>query len=269
MKKLAKALVAAMLISSPLAAEAFNLQDLLGNAGAAISGAVEGLLTKEDITVADMVGTWTATGSAVTFQSENFLKKAGGSAAAGTIEAKLNPYYEQYGLTGSTITIEQDGTFALKVKGMTIKGTITKRSDGFFDFSFTPFGSFKLGSVKTYVQKPVGGLDIMFDAKKLKSIISTIAAFTGNSLAKTASSVLDSYDGMCVGFAYKGSGNNSNNSSGGLFSWPSNNTNTTTTTPSTPATPDATEEQKSNGSIIPGSEAIKSVGEKLKGIFGF
>lgn len=210
-------------------AYAFDLNSILGNAGSAMSGLVDGLLTKEDITVDDMVGTWTATGSAVSFQSENYLKKAGGAAMAGTIESKLNPYYNQYGLTGSTITIKEDGTFELKVKNMPIKGTIVKNNDGSFDFSFTPFGSVKLGTIKTYVEKPINGLNIMFDAKKLKNILSAVAGFTGNSLAKTASGLLDSYEGLCVGFAYSGTG--SSKSATSIFTNKTNtNTNNQTTT---------------------------------------
>lgn len=187
---------------------AFDLSSILGNAGTAVSGVVEGLFTQSDITVAQMAGTWTAQGSAVCFQSDNFLQKAGGSAAASTIESKLDPYYKQYGLTGSVLTVNSDGTFTLKVKSLSLKGTISKRSDGNFDFTFTPFGSFKLGTIKAYVEKPVGGLNVMFDATKLKSLISTIATLTGNSMAKTAGSLLDSYEGLCVGFAFKGEGNN-------------------------------------------------------------
>lgn len=187
-------------------ARAFDLSGLLGKAGGAVSGVVDGLLTQSDISVEQMAGTWTATGSAVCFQSENFLQKAGGSAAAGTIEEKLDPYYKQYGLTGSTLTVQTDGSFVLKIKGISLKGTVTKRNDGNFDFTFTPVGSFKLGSIKAYVEKPLNGLNVMFDASKLKSLISSIAKLTGNSLAKTAGSLLDSYEGMCVGFAFSGNG---------------------------------------------------------------
>lgn len=194
-------------------AKAFDLSSILGNAGTAVGGIVEGLLTQSDIRVEQMAGTWTATGSAVCFQSENFLQKAGGSAAASTIESKLDPYYKQYGLTGSVMTIESDGSFTLKVKGISLKGQIEKSSDGNFNFTFTPLGSFKLGTIKAYVEKPLNGLNVMFDASKLKTLISGVAKLTGNSLAKTAGSLLDSYDGLCVGFAFSGNGSSTNTGS--------------------------------------------------------
>lgn len=228
---------------------AFDLSGILGsigskeNIGNALSGVVDGLLTQDDITVEQMAGTWTANGSAVAFQSDNLLKKAGGSAAASTIESKLDPYYKQLGLTGSTITIQTDGSFVMKVKGMALKGNITKNSDGSFNFAFTPFGNVKLGSIKTYVEKPLNGLNIMFDASKLKTLLSAIAGFTGNSLAKTAGSLLESYDGLLVGFAYSGNGNSGNNGK-------------------------TTNNSKTDSKTTNGSELVNKATDALKGLFG-
>lgn len=204
MKKKSFLLAAAMLAFGSLSMQAFDLNSILGNAGTAVQGVVDGLLTQTDISVEQMAGTWTAQGSAVAFQSENALKKAGGSAIAGTVESKLDPYYKKYGLTGSTLTIQEDGSFVLKVKSLSLKGTIKKRSDGNFDFTFTPFGNVKLGAVKTYVEKPAGGLNVMFDASKLKTLLTTVTKLTGSSLASAAGNVLESYDGLLVGFSYKG-----------------------------------------------------------------
>ena len=235
MKKFILAVVIAV-ASIGSQAYAFDLSSILGNAGSAVSGIVDGLLTQSDITVEQMAGTWTATGSAVCFQSENFLQKAGGSAAASTIENKLNPYYKQYGLTGSVLTIESSGKFTLKVKGVSLSGTITKRSDGNFDFAFTAIGSFKIGSIKAYVEKPVSGLNVMFDASKLKTLISAITKITGNSLASTVGSLLDSYQGLCVGFAFSGTG--------------------------------ATQSTKTNTTDGTNSKTINDITNSLKGLFG-
>ena len=241
MKKMIMALAVAF-CAMGFQAKAIDLKDILGNVGAAASGVVDGLLTQTDITIDQMAGTWTATGSAVCFQSENALKKAGGNAVAGTIESKLDPYYKKYGLIGSVLTIQQDGSFTLKAGSISLKGTIAKRSDGNFDFTFTPFGSFKLGTIKAYVEKPMSGLNVMFDATKLKSLLSAVAGLTGNSLAKTAGSLLDSYEGLCVGFAFSGKGS-------------------PTTTTNSPAS-------NSNSNQITNDD-IKNVGGALKNILGF
>nr|MDE6669385.1 DUF4923 family protein [Muribaculaceae bacterium] len=65
-------------------------------------------------------------------------------------------------------------------------------------------------------EKSGNSLDLMFDASKLKSIISAVANFSGMSLAKTAAGILDSYDGACIGFKMNKVGGDNNSSSSGL-----------------------------------------------------
>lgn len=167
--------------------------------GDALGNMLQGVFSKSNLTVYDICGQWTSGGSAVSFQSENLLQKAGGMAAAGVIENKINPYFEKLGLDNAVLTIEADSTFTLKTKKFNLNGSLTSNGDGTFDFKFKALGM-SLGSVKTYVQKSGNSMDVMFDAKKLKSLTSGIAKLTGISIAKTAAEVLDKYDGLCVGF---------------------------------------------------------------------
>lgn len=190
-------------LMTPSAASALDIKDILGGAGGAVENIVEGIFTSSNIEVKDLKGEWTASGSAVAFQDENFLKKAGGVAAAGAIENKLDPYYKKYGLTGSTITIKEDGTFAMKVGKITLNGTIEKGpSKGLFYFRFQAFGKVSLGKMKTYVEKGPSSLNIMFDASTLKKIIGVVTSFTGNKMVSTVGNIIDSYEGLCVGFKY-------------------------------------------------------------------
>ena len=189
-----------------------GLGNLLGgDLGGTIGNLLEGVFSSSNITIADMAGEWNATGPAVCFQGEGFLKQAGGQAAAAAIETKLAPYYEQYGLNNAKLTIDETGNFTLACKSITLKGTITQAAGaqpGVFDFNFTVLGK-KVAGVTTYVQKTSTTMDVMFDATKLKGLISTIANITGISIVKTISGVLDSYDGLCVGFNFKGHSTNS------------------------------------------------------------
>ncbi len=206
MKKITILCLPALLALFPAPASAFDIKDLLGgNTGETIGNLIEGVFTKSDLEVKDLAGTWEATGSAVTFKSENFLQKAGGMAGAAAIESQLNPYFEKYGLTGAVMEIAEDGTFSLKVKKLTLSGTIEK-GDGVFEFNFKAFGAMKIGKLTAYVEKSPSALNVMFDASKLKNLISTIANLTGMKMAKAASSILDSYDGACVGFKMKSIG---------------------------------------------------------------
>lgn len=174
------------------------LGDVLGNL-------VEGVFSKSNLTLNDVCGEWTAKGSAVTFKSDNLLEKAGGLAAAGAIENKIDPYYKKLGLDKAVLTIKDDGTFTLKAK-MSLSGTVTSNDDGTFEFDFKAMKSISLGKVTAYVTKSGNNLDVMFDATKLKKVVSAVAGVTGLSTAKTIAKILDSYEGLCVGFKMKKTG---------------------------------------------------------------
>lgn len=193
----------AALLAGVAGASAWDIKDVLGgvgNIGDTVGNLVEGVFTKSDLTVADIAGEYVTDGSAVSFKSDNLLKKAGGVAAAAAIETKINPYYEQLGLNDAEMTINTDGTFTLKAKRLTLGGTMESNGDGTFEVVFKAFGKVSLGSMTAFVQKSGNHVDIMFDATKLKTLVSAIAKITGIQMAKTAASVLDSYDGLCLGF---------------------------------------------------------------------
>ncbi len=102
----------------------------------------------------DLKGKLACHWSGCSVSGDNFLKQAGGKAAGAAIETKLKPYYQKYGLTGATLTIDNSGNFQLKIKKLTLKGTVTQGSEkGIFEFKFNAAGKISLGKVKTYVQK--------------------------------------------------------------------------------------------------------------------
>lgn len=191
-----------MAFMQPSSARAFDLKDLLGG-NSALTNFVEGLFSRTDLSPADLAGQWTIDGSAVSFQSDNFLKKAGGLAAASAIEAKIDPYLKQYGLTGAVMTVDTLGSVKLKFKYGTVNGKFEKAPEGSdynFIFHVTALGR-NINSIPTYVQKTSDKMEVMFDAEKLKTLLGYIGKFTNSKLATTALQMLDSYQGLCVGFA--------------------------------------------------------------------
>ena len=120
-----------------------------------IRGSVlEGVLSKSDLTVADLQGNWKSTGPSVCFQGDNFLKKAGGAAAATAIENKIAPYYNKYGLNGATLTVDKEGNFELAINKLKLKGTVSipKGADkGVFTFSFKAIGKISLGNILSLI----------------------------------------------------------------------------------------------------------------------
>lgn len=186
-----------------------DLTNILGGAGGALGNMLEGVFTKTDLTVQDIAGEWTATGSAVSFQSDNFLKKAGGSAAAGAVENQLDNYYKKFGLTGAELNIDNDGNFTLTIKKIPLKGTVTVKEKGEFNFNFSAGGIMSLGKMTAYVEKTPTGLNVMFDADKIKNIMSLAASLSGSKMVSTADQLLKQYDGICIGFKMTGKAANS------------------------------------------------------------
>ena len=73
----------------------------------------------------DMTGTWTYSGSAIEFESDNLLQKAGGAAAASLAENKLNEQLAKVGIKDGQVsfTFNADSTFTSTVGKRTMNGT--------------------------------------------------------------------------------------------------------------------------------------------------
>ncbi|MBD5225244.1 MAG: DUF4923 family protein [Bacteroidales bacterium] len=168
-----------------------------------IQGLVEGLISKSNLTEADLVGNYQYSAPAVAFQSSNLLQKAGGAAASGVITSKLAPYYEKVGIDQLTATFNEDKTFKFTIKKVKLTGTFekdTESENGDFIFKFNAGGKIPLGSFKSHVEKVGSKMTITFDASKLITLVNTIASISGQSTLKSVASMLNSYDGLNCGF---------------------------------------------------------------------
>jgi len=170
---------------------------------AGLKGMVEGLISKSDLTEADLVGEWKYSAPAVAFKSDNLLQKAGGAAAAGVITNKLAPYYAKVGIDRLTATFNDDNTFDFHLKRVTLTGTFAKDAEsenGDFIFTFKAAKKLPLGKFKAHVEKVGSKLTITFDASKLISLVNTIASVSGQGTLKSVATMLNSYDGLNCGF---------------------------------------------------------------------
>ncbi len=214
MKKVVLISIVAMLLST-LNAGAFDLKGALKGIGGnntetsdqsgsngigALLGGLSNLLGKTDVTITDLEGTWNYSKPAVAFKSDNLLKKAGGAAAASMIEEKLTPYYQKAGLTAMSLTINADSTFTMTLKRTKLNGTLSKDEDGNFVFQFKALGKINIGHATSVITKTGNSISVTFDASKLITLVSKIAAISGNSTVKSVSSLLESYDGLNAGF---------------------------------------------------------------------
>lgn len=181
---------------SESASSGSGLSNLLGNL-------VGGLLSTDKLAEKDFVGTWAYQGPAICFQTENFLEKAGGTAAAATLESKVEPYYTRFGLNKLVLTVDEALNFTMQSGKMKAAGAILIENDVVY-FQFKALGKVSLGKVKTYVTKSgTSNLSVMFDVTKLVGVIKSVSSMTNNTTLGTVTSLLENYDGICAGFKFQ------------------------------------------------------------------
>lgn len=141
--------------------------------------------------------TWKYSKPGCAFTSENLLAKAGGEIAANKIEEQLEGYYKKAGLSNSNtyFKFNTDGSFESKIDGKSWKGTYT------FDektHAITMKGL--LLSVSGYATQTTNGVSLLFESKKLLTLVQTLTALSGNSTLGTIGNITKNYDGVRVGF---------------------------------------------------------------------
>lgn len=192
------------------AVSAFDLKDILkgassgeGNHAADIVNGIVNTLTATKIEYKDLKGSWSYNAPAVSFTSDNLMQKAGGVAASGAIVNKLKPYYDKAGITGMTIEFGADSTFVAKTARLTVRGTVQPLDDSMFKFNIKALGKIPAGSINAYAERQGTNVCLTFDAKKLIKLAETIASLSGNATLKTASDLLNSYEGVNIGVSLK------------------------------------------------------------------
>ncbi len=144
-----------------------------------------------------LYGTWRYDGPGCAFTSSNALAKAGGEVVATQIEDKLQAQYAQLGVKQSNtfITFNQDGTFSSKIAGKSFSGNYTYNPS---TSALTLRGL--LLNLNGFVTRNSNGISVLFESKKLLSLMQTMAAFSGNSTLGTISDISKNYDGVRMGF---------------------------------------------------------------------
>ena len=207
--------MAAVLLFSAMSGHAFDLKSALKNAAGSTAnsdaaagnngiggllGGLSGILGQTDVTLADLEGTWKYSKPAVAFKSDNMLKKAGGAAASAAIESKLAPYYQKAGLTAMEMTFNADSTFTMMLNRVNLSGNLEKDDEGNFVFKFKALGQVNIGRSTAVITKSGNSIEVTFDASKLVTLVSKVAAVSGNTTVQSVSKLLESYDGLNAGF---------------------------------------------------------------------
>ncbi|MDR0893246.1 MAG: DUF4923 family protein [Mediterranea sp.] len=145
----------------------------------------------------DMTGTWTYKGSAVEFESDNLLMKAGGAAASSMAESKLNEQLSKVGIRAGqmSFTFNADSTFVSTVGGKKLQGTYSyNASKKQVDLKFV-----KLINLGAKVNYSSSSMDLLFNSDKLLKLMAFIGSKSSNTALQTVSSLASKYDGMMLG----------------------------------------------------------------------
>lgn len=182
------------------------LGSLLGNSGTSssstgssiINGILNNVIGGATFKQADLCAhTWKYSKPGCGFTSENLLAKAGGEVAAAKIETQLETYYKKAGFSSSNtyVKFNEDGTFESKIDGKSWKGTYT-----FDEKTHAVQLKGLLLSISGFATRTTSGISLLFESKKLLTLVQTLTALSGNTTLSTIGNISKNYDGVRVGF---------------------------------------------------------------------
>lgn len=171
------------------------------NTGAAVGNILASVLgANTAVTQKSLIGTWSYTRPGCAFTSEKLLAQAGGEVVASEIKTKLQPTYQKVGINANNtqVTFKEDGTFTAKIAGKSWSGKYT------FDAAnskITMQGL--LLNVNCYAKRNSDGIGLLFESKKLLTLLQTMSALSGNQTLQTVGELSKSYNGLRMGFDMK------------------------------------------------------------------
>lgn len=193
MKNLKVVFIIAMLCLCGTGAQAQSIKDIL-------TGVTKAIVGDKATSSSSIVGTWVYSEPACEFESDNILTKAGGKAAAASIEKKVASVLKST-VSGITYTINSDSTYTSKLKKRETKGTYSFDSNN-KTITFKP----TLGkSYTAYVTTTGLNMTLLFNADGLMNGLKAISNATSglSSTASVLNSVISKYSGMRIGFSLK------------------------------------------------------------------
>lgn len=125
------------------------------------------------------------------------MAKAGGEVVASQIKSKLKEDYSKVGFTAKNtqITFNKDNTFTAYVDGKKFSGNYT------YDESTNALKlTGLLLSLNGYATRNSQGVAILFESKKLLTLIQTMSAMSGNTALSSIGEISKNYNGVRLGF---------------------------------------------------------------------
>ncbi|MBS6459334.1 MAG: DUF4923 family protein [Alistipes sp.] len=156
--------------------------------------------TGGQLTAKAIVGTWNYSAPAARLDGDNALSSLSGSLAGSAISTKMAAAFEKVGIREGfcSITFNDDGTFAMPVKGKSVSGT----------YEFDPathaltlhVGKSGLGSFGGYAYISGSNLQIVFPTDKLMTFLTNFGSKI--SALSSVTALLEKYDNAYLGFEF-------------------------------------------------------------------
>lgn len=167
--------------------------------GNVVADVLSSIIGRGPLTYKKMAGTWNFNKSAVAFETDNLLKKAGGVVVASQVQAKLDETIKSLGINNknTSFTFNADSTYSARIRGVKISGKYTLDAE-----TKTVRMSYLMGIAHLNATAAVSsrGMKLLFDADSFLKMIKIISQFTSNTSIEVLGKMADMYDGMLMGF---------------------------------------------------------------------
>lgn len=157
--------------------------------------------TGGQLTAKAIIGTWNYSAPAARLDGDSTLSSLSGSLVGSTLGTKMATAFEKVGIREGfcSITFNDDGTFAMPVKGKSISGT----------YEFDPsthaitlhIGKSSLGSFGGYAYISGSDLQIVFPTDKLMTLLTNFGSKI--SALSSVTALLEKYDNAYLGFEFE------------------------------------------------------------------
>lgn len=205
--KMKKLLLSTSLILAGICfCQAQNVSDLFNkvasaantSAGSGIVNTITNLIAGNNVSESQIAGTWSYSGAAISFKSENAIASLASGVAESSIESKIDTYLGKIGIKqgGFAMEFTSDGNVKMTLGGKSWSGTWTyDKAEAMVKLSFA-----KLINVNAHVAISAGQLKLLFEASALLRLVKSIASVSSSASVAALAGVLNSYDGLYAGF---------------------------------------------------------------------
>ncbi len=180
---------------------------LVNNAtsGSNLTNILTSVIGLDKASTTNLYGTWYYSQPGCAFTSQSTLANAGGEVVAATVKQKLATYYNTLGFKSNNtqFTFNQNGTYTATLHGKSLSGNYTfDESTQAITMNITLLGV-SAYTLQGYVKKNSDGIALLFESKKILTILQTLGALSGNSTVSNITSLTSNYDGVRIGFDLK------------------------------------------------------------------